>query len=252
MRSTPACSNASIARRAKLAGVRLAAGVHRERAAAPLRRRRDDLAALGRQHADGRVVDVREGEPLHATGQEADPHAALADGGRHFGRRRASAIDGDFGGASFASARSRSGSRFSSPLRSSSGSDPLVNEQRRQREPQPPRIRNHREQRRAEQPVAERPRRSGARSARAWPRSSGAYSHARGARGDARHAAETGVEVADEGIGHPHAPLEAGLHQIDPPARRIHLLAPQRVGRTGRQTEAAVHALVDQRASGGW
>ena len=121
MRSTPVCSNASIARRAKRAGVRLAAGVQRERAAAPLRRRRDDLAALGRQHADGRVVDVREGEPLHATGQQSDPHAALADGRRDFAGVDAVSDLTVTGGASFASARSRAGSRFSRPVRSSTG-----------------------------------------------------------------------------------------------------------------------------------
>ncbi len=40
--------------------------------------------------------------------------------------------------------------------------------------------------------------------------------------------------------------VERRLHQIDAAARRIHLLAPQHVGRTARQTESAVHALVDQ------
>ena len=41
--------------------------------------------------------------------------------------------------------------------------------------------------------------------------------------------------------------LVAGAHQHDPPARRVHLLAPQHVGRARRQAEAAVHAVVDQR-----
>ena len=36
------------------------------------------------------------------------------------------------------------------------------------------------------------------------------------------------------------------LHQHDPPARRVHLLAPEPVGRAGGQAEAAVHAVVDQ------
>ena len=41
------------------------------------------------------------------------------------------------------------------------------------------------------------------------------------------------------------------LHQVDPPARRVHLLAPQQVGRARRQAEPAVHAVVDQLAEGG-
>src|SRR5712664_4243657 len=35
------------------------------------------------------------------------------------------------------------------------------------------------------------------------------------------------------------------LHQVNPPARRIHLFIPQSVGRTHRQTKSAMHALVD-------
>ena len=40
--------------------------------------------------------------------------------------------------------------------------------------------------------------------------------------------------------------LVALLHQHDPPARRVHLLAPEPVGGAGGQAEAAVHAVVDQ------
>ena len=54
----------------------------------------------------------------------------------------------------------------------------------------------------------------------------------------------------DERRRHLRAPFEARLHQIDAAARRVHLLAPQHVGRAGRQAEAAVHALVDQRRIG--
>ena len=36
------------------------------------------------------------------------------------------------------------------------------------------------------------------------------------------------------------------LHQVDAPARRIHLLVPQHVGGAHGQAEAAVHAFVDQ------
>ena len=42
------------------------------------------------------------------------------------------------------------------------------------------------------------------------------------------------------------AALERLLHQHDPPARRVHLLAQLLVGRTHRQAEAAVHAALDR------
>jgi hypothetical protein len=41
--------------------------------------------------------------------------------------------------------------------------------------------------------------------------------------------------------------VEQLAHQVDPPARRVHLLAPQRVCRAGGQAEPAVHAVLDHR-----
>src|SRR6266508_1974180 len=67
----------------------------------------------------------------------------------------------------------------------------------------------------------------------------------RRAGGHARHAAEAPVEVADHLVVHGLA-LEPDLHQVDAAPRRVHLLAPQQVGRAGRQAEAAVDAVVDQ------
>ena len=61
--------------------------------------------------------------------------------------------------------------------------------------------------------------------------------------GHARHAAEAAVEVRHERRRDLVVPL---LHQHDPPARRVHLLAPEHVRRAGRQAEAAVHAVADQ------
>ena len=40
--------------------------------------------------------------------------------------------------------------------------------------------------------------------------------------------------------------VEELADQVDPPARRVHLLAPQRVSRAGGQAEPAVHAVLDQ------
>ena len=69
---------------------------------------------------------------------------------------------------------------------------------------------------------------------------------ARRARGHARHAAEAAVEVRDH-LGRDRlALLVADAHQHDAPARRVHLVLEDRVGRARRQAEAAVHAVLDQ------
>ena len=41
------------------------------------------------------------------------------------------------------------------------------------------------------------------------------------------------------------------FHQVDAAARRIHFLAPEDVSGTGRQAEAAVHALINDFRGGG-
>src|SRR5207245_2953265 len=63
------------------------AGVHRQRAAAALGARRDDLAAVRRQHARGRGVDVAEEDALHAAEQQADACDSLTRRRRHLGKR---------------------------------------------------------------------------------------------------------------------------------------------------------------------
>jgi len=70
--------------------------------------------------------------------------------------------------------------------------------------------------------------------------------HAGRAGGDAGHAAEALVDVVHEGVGHADLALGGQLHQRDAAARRIHLLAPQKVRRAGGEAEAAVHAIGDQ------
>src|SRR5207247_1855648 len=64
--------------------------------------------------------------------------------------------------------------------------------------------------------------------------------------GDARHTAEATVEVLHHRLAQRNRPVDEPLHQIDPPARRIHLLVPEGVRRARRQTEAAVDAVGDQ------
>ncbi len=70
--------------------------------------------------------------------------------------------------------------------------------------------------------------------------------HAGGAGGHAGHAAQAPVEMLDVAVGEPGFAFGAQLHQVDAPAGRIHLFAPQRVGGAGGQAEAAVDALVVQ------
>src|SRR5262249_43223959 len=74
--------------------------------------------------------------------------------------------------------------------------------------------------------------------------------HAGRAGGHAGHAAQAAVEVADDR--RVEARLRVGelLHEVDPAARRVHLLAPRDVGRAGRQAEAAVDAGLDELAVG--
>src|SRR6185437_5375100 len=59
------------------------------------------------------------------------------------------------------------------------------------------------------------------------------------------HAAEAGVEVPDHRRAQRLA-LDALLHQVDAPARRVHFLAPQHVRGAGGQAESTVDAVVDQ------
>src|SRR4051812_3905125 len=70
---------------------------------------------------------------------------------------------------------------------------------------------------------------------------------ARWTRGHAGHAAEAAVEVLDDGVRQLDRPVDEPLHQVDPPAGRVHLLLPERpVGRAGRQAETAMDAVGDQ------
>src|ERR1019366_2880786 len=62
----------------------------------------------------------------------------------------------------------------------------------------------------------------------------------------AGHASEAVVHVVDEGRIEANLTLQAEFHQIDSPARRIHLLAPKGIGGTGGEAKPAMHALVDQ------
>ena len=116
----------------------------------------------------------------------------------------------------------------------------------RERRAQPARLRDGREDHPALQPLAERAAvvlldvRAGLLDQRP-------VLDARGARRHAGHAAEAAVEVLDDRVGELQRPVDEPVHQVDPPARRVHLLLPERpVGRARRQAEAAVDAVGDQ------
>src|SRR5262249_32289639 len=63
----------------------------------------------------------------------------------------------------------------------------------------------------------------------------------------ARHAPKTPVEMLRRGRT-TLTRLEYLRDQVNPAARRVHLLAPQLIGRTRRQAETAVHAVTSQLA----
>jgi hypothetical protein len=120
----------------------------------------------------------------------------------------------------------------------------LVQPQRAAQQPQPPRVGEEPEDQRPEGTVAPRPR-VAALDLLAGGLDQLVVLHAGRAGGDAGHAAKALVEVADHLVVHGLA-LQPDLHQVDAATRRVHLLAPQQVGRAGRQAEAAVDAVVDQ------
>ena len=80
MASSDSRSNMSICRRASSLASSSLAIVRVQRAAAGLRARRDDFAAVGQQHIGRVAVDIGEGQVLHAARQQAHavPRRCLA------------------------------------------------------------------------------------------------------------------------------------------------------------------------------
>src|SRR5437588_5179784 len=74
--------------------------------------------------------------------------------------------------------------------------------------------------------------------------------HAGWAGANTCQAAETQIEVPRHGVVE-RLSFQPFLHEVDAATWRIHLLAVENIGRAGGQTEAAVHAIVDQ-GRGGW
>lgn len=67
-----------------------------------------------------------------------------------------------------------------------------------------------------------------------------------GTGGNAGHTAEALIDMGREGGVDADIILRDHLHQLDATAWRVHFLAPERIGRAGGETEAAVHAVGEQ------
>ena len=106
----------------------------------------------------------------------------------------------------------------------------------------PARIREHSEEQPAQQRLAERPLVFG------FDRGPGrldesVVADSRGTRADARHASEAAVEVLSDRVVEGHGSVEPRVHEVDPAARRIHLLVPEDERRARGEAEAAVDAV---------
>ena len=246
--STSSASNRAIVRRARRERVVLAPGVQLQRAAALLVARHEHVVALGGQHPHGGLVDAVEEHVLHAAGQQRHPAAAARRrpgcapaAGRTPRAPRPAA-------AATPSRPSRPGSRAASARDRRHPAQLLVERAGHGRGPQPPLVREQREDRLAEQPVG---RRRGATLRSICGRtdsSSRSYCTPDG------HAVTQAMQPRQASMCSVKGPSRRDLallgevHQVDPAARGVHLLAPQLVGGAGRQAEAAVHAVVEQLA----
>ena len=82
MRSTPAASKTSMLCRASARAWSMCPACSGSAPQQPCRPGACDVASFGRQHADRRLVDVGEREPLHAAGEQRDLQPLRSDRGR--------------------------------------------------------------------------------------------------------------------------------------------------------------------------
>lgn len=227
-------------------GFAFAAGVHREGAAAAERGGHDDLAALGPQHAQRRLVDAGKVHPLHAAGEQGDARPPGPLGGGELGQAGGE-LAGRDGGHEGLERAQPGGQPAHEPEAvgeaAQAGLD--VDELQEGGGAQAPRVRKEREEQGAKELIARGAVRAeldlGARLL-----DERVVLHARGAGRHAGHAAEAAVEVGDGRGGHGGLPRGDRLHQVDASAWRVGLAAPRLVGRAGGQAESAVNAVVDE------
>ena len=231
----------------------LAPGVQLQRAAALLVAGHDHVVALGGQHPHGGLVDAVEEHVLHAARQQRHPAAPLA---RPRGVTRAAGANAsrtDTGGSSDSIAASRPGSFSAScgdrrDRAAASGRAPRAGPPRAaaacrgtaRRSPRGTAGRRRRARRCA--PAAGAPTPAAGRTA---PRT-GTPSRRPCSPGRRRCARWNGPVQAD-------LALLRQVHQVDPAARGVHLLAPQLVGgagRAGRSRSARSRRAAPARAGG--
>ena len=224
------------------AGLVVHTGVQRQRAAAARQARRVHLKALRGEHADGGLVDRAEEHALDAALQEGHRAALLADGVVVLGQARPGLLQG--GGGGQAGHRGQARRQLLDPR---APGDLFETERPRGAEPRRghPQPSGPGEQLEHQPAVGLLDRRplGVALDLRPCVLQQLVVLDARRTGGHAGHAAQTVVEVLHERARHLLVTL---LHQHDAPARGVHLLAPQHVGRAGGKAEAAVHAVVDQ------
>src|SRR3989441_8381907 len=214
--------------------------VELEGAAAPLAARDHDLPPRERQQARRVAVDVGEQVALHAPGQEPDaaaPPPARRDQLRErLGPRHVAEQSLHRGEPREEPERPRGPHETLEPR-------PPIETQEPERRAHAVRLREHR----IDDSVQEAPPRGRTVASELGARrlEERAEADARGTRGLARPAAETEVDVTGEGLGQRDASLGRGPHQVDPAARRVHLLAQHPVRWTLGQADAAVDALPD-------
>src|SRR5262249_60697566 len=73
--------------------------------------------------------------------------------------------------------------------------------------------------------------------------------HSRRTGRHARHAPQATVEMRDDVLAPRDLPFGQAAHEVDPSARRVHLLAPGHPGGTGGKAETAVDTVIEKRTS---
>jgi hypothetical protein len=218
-------------------------GMDAERAAAGLVLWGDDFTAFGGEDAGGGSVDVREKSALDTAEEETDTAALFAlreSDGRDGFDRCDGRKQGVHGGDGFRE-------KFEEADSAKSGLQAgfLVDEERPAEEIEASGMREGCEEQAAMEFFEGR-----AMVVAFDLGTSGldefAIFDAGGAGGHASDATETGIEMADEFFVERGGTVEGHFHEIDAAARGIHFFAPEDVGGTDGEAEAAVDALVDQ------
>ena len=229
-----------------LQGRLLAAGMDLERSAAALQRRDQHFASMGCEDPGRGSIDVREKRVLHAPGEQRDPQHPLSPGAEVARRPRRQVgsaerwchvVETAQGLRHQASHRVR--------LQRPAESQCLGERNRGRDGAHPPRVRQHGEECCARSPDAQAAGKAPF-DLRANLLDQTVVLHAGGTRIDACHAAEACIPVAHHLLVHADLSARREVHEQDAPARRIHLLAPEQIGRTRGKAETAMHAVGDQ------